>query len=685
MKKLLLLPAILSAPMALAQDDDVSLNELLELTVFSASKQKESINEVPVPVTVITAQMIERGGFQTLQDLLRTFVPGMTHSQDHNDSNVAMRGIYGSVQQKILVLFDGHRLNSRAYSEANPWHAISLDRLKQIEVLRGPASSLFGNVALTAVINLVPKEGSSIDGGMVSMTQGEYGLKALSGLIGKGEQDDFDLLIWSSVFESQGQRRPIAAADDYSENPRDGHAYIGAFRDPMSFDTGVKYKTNDFEVFLNARQGHYNEPFAGGGALTGQVYNYDDYDKLLGQGPGLTSSSGHIGITLKQDLSDSLKLNTLLYSDYSAIKGTIVTNPETKAAASAQWNDFDYGILSQITKSTGSGSIIAGIQAEQMTLNDSALFTAAAGEWSGILTADLIENGSESIYSGFVQVKHRFDHIIVNGGVRYDVKDRHRGEHKSATSPRLALIYLKDKTFDAKLSFARSFVDSPYWYRYNSLGSYQGSSGLKPEILEAIQASVGFHSKDGSLSNRLTLFSQELEDFLFRVPNPVDDEPRYISAGLLKSWGAEYEFSLTAESVQTQFNLAYHIAASAADYPVTDDQIHNIPTLTANLINNVQPLDSKNYNLHATVNYIGEQLSPLSTVKGDTAVNEPDNTVAATTLLHLGARADNIWKTVFLDLRLWNALDQEYYQGGSVKHPYPQAGRWFTAETGFKF
>lgn len=682
----------LSAALVLAEVqalsvDDVSLSELLDLTVYSASLQEESINEVPVPMTVITEEMIQNSGMQTLQELLRTFVPGMTHSQDHNESNIAMRGIYSSSQQKILVLFDGHRLNSRAYSEANPWHAISLDRLKQIEVLRGPASSLYGNVALTAVINLVPKKGQSIDGGMVSITQGEYGLKAISSLIGKGKEDDFDLLMWGYAFEADGQRIPISAAEDYSANPRDGHAYVGAFRDQMSFDTGVKYTTENYDVFLNARQGHYTEPFAGGGALTGQVYRYEDYDEILGVGPGLTSRSGHIGINLKHRFSDTLQLTSLIYSDYNAIEGTIVSNPETQSAASAQWEDFNYGILSQVTKSYNNGTIIFGVQGEEMTLNDSALFIAPEnGTWSSILTADLLENGNESIYSGFTQIKHKFDDsFIINAGVRYDVKDRHRGEHKTATSPRIALIYLNDNSFDAKLSYSRSFVDSPYWYRYNNLASYKGSSGLEAEILEAIQASVGFHSEKLNMTNRLTLFSQELNDFLFRVPNPGDDDPRYISAGLLKSWGAEYEFSIIKKSYQARFNATYQAADTATDYPVTDEEIHNVPSLTANMILDWKPFKSKNINFNATINHIGTQLSPLNTVRGETEIIEPDNEVSAVSLLHLGLRVEEVWKTLFVDLRLNNATDERYYQGGAVRHPYPQPGRWLTAETGFHF
>jgi iron complex outermembrane receptor protein len=49
-----------------------------------------------------------------------------------------------------------------------------LDKLKQIEVLRGPASSLYGGVALTAVVNLITKQGIDVDGIKIRAGIGNY-------------------------------------------------------------------------------------------------------------------------------------------------------------------------------------------------------------------------------------------------------------------------------------------------------------------------------------------------------------------------------------------------------------------------------------------------------------------------------------------------------------------------------
>ena len=66
-------------------------------------------------------------------------MPGLNIIDCNDDINIAMRGIYSSTQEKILIMLNGHRLNSYATNTAAPDFSISLENVKQIEVLRGPA------------------------------------------------------------------------------------------------------------------------------------------------------------------------------------------------------------------------------------------------------------------------------------------------------------------------------------------------------------------------------------------------------------------------------------------------------------------------------------------------------------------------------------------------------------------
>ena len=113
-----------------------------EITFTTASSREESMEEVPVPVTLITEQMIADCGADNLRDVLSTYVPGMNIVEGTGEFNLAMHGIYSSRQEKIMVMLDGHRLNARSTNAFAPDYAVSLKKIKQIEVLRGPASSI---------------------------------------------------------------------------------------------------------------------------------------------------------------------------------------------------------------------------------------------------------------------------------------------------------------------------------------------------------------------------------------------------------------------------------------------------------------------------------------------------------------------------------------------------------------
>ena len=149
-------------------------------TITTASSQAENLNEVPVPTTLITEEMIRNSGASNLQEVLAAYVPGMTIVDCNDDINIAMRGIYSNGQEKILIMLNGHRLNSYCTNIAAPDFSISLDKLKQIEVLRGPASSLYGGVSLTAVVNLITKQGADVDGVNMKAGAGNYSSGAVS-------------------------------------------------------------------------------------------------------------------------------------------------------------------------------------------------------------------------------------------------------------------------------------------------------------------------------------------------------------------------------------------------------------------------------------------------------------------------------------------------------------------------
>ncbi|MDE2028899.1 MAG: Plug domain-containing protein, partial [Candidatus Omnitrophica bacterium] len=109
---------LLGGPDALAQPDltSLSMEELMNIKVYSAAKKPEAIWNTPAAITVITPQDIRRSGATDLPDLLR-MVPGIRVEQVNAHSwDISIRGFNGSIfANKLLVLIDGRSVYTPLY------------------------------------------------------------------------------------------------------------------------------------------------------------------------------------------------------------------------------------------------------------------------------------------------------------------------------------------------------------------------------------------------------------------------------------------------------------------------------------------------------------------------------------------------------------------------------------------
>lgn len=700
-----------TAPTTEAEDRELgalSLDELMNLVV-SASRVAEPVREAPVPVTLITREMIEESGARNLLELLTLYVPGMTRAEDHNELNVAMRGIYASSQQKILILLDGHRLNSRAYSSANPDFSIGLDKLARIEVLRGPGSSIYGNVALTAVINLVTRDGKDLNGVRARVGAGDYGQLSGSLLAGHDLGSDGDVLLWGSAYTAAGQRVPLYASpagdprrQNYSGSGQDGFALVGGARDRPSYDVGARFRLGPGHALLNRRSGKHTEPLTSGG-VTGEAYRFDDQTRhaYAGLGPGLTSTSNHgeLGWADSFGKRSQWNFSATLYGDTNEIEGVVTTDP-VGGALFIGWRDFNVGLLADgryeyDLGKLGTGSVTAGVQWEYMAVADSVFARAQDTVWTSFLDqgAPLLEPGRELIYSGFVMLRHRlFDALTLNLGGRYDHKLRRDGPPVQNFSPRLALAFAPRPSWDLRLSYAESFVDAPYWYRYNSLPSYRGARSLTPEQLRSVQLSGSVTLLEERLKGTLNLFYNDLFNFIFRNNNAGPTEPTYQNAGYLRSVGAEAEASWIDSWLHVRLVGAHQAAVAAKDYGTRGAQIFNVPAWSGALSVDAAPLPPLRHKLwlHAAVRYTGPSLSPVdltfTDAQGNTVATfaQPDRRIEGAAIVDLGFRLKH-WpvKHLFLQGTVYNLFDTFAEAGGSVVHPYPLPGRWFLVTLGY--
>ena len=136
-----------------------------ETVVVSASKTEEKLVNAPATMSVITAETIERAPTQNFADLLRN-VPGLNVTQvSARDINVTSRGATGTLATGQLALMDGRSLYQDFFGFVM-WDflPVNLNEIKQIEVIRGPASAVWGANALFGVVNVITKSPREMQG-----------------------------------------------------------------------------------------------------------------------------------------------------------------------------------------------------------------------------------------------------------------------------------------------------------------------------------------------------------------------------------------------------------------------------------------------------------------------------------------------------------------------------------------
>ncbi len=142
-------------------DDLADLKATLDRPIAAASKRLQSLKEAPADATVLTSLELQEMGYRTLADALEG-VLGFRTNRDRAYAGLGARGLYvlGDQNTRVLVMLDGHALNGPAEvgsSKVGEDFGIPLDFVERIEVIRGPASTLYGNNAFLGMINVVTR------------------------------------------------------------------------------------------------------------------------------------------------------------------------------------------------------------------------------------------------------------------------------------------------------------------------------------------------------------------------------------------------------------------------------------------------------------------------------------------------------------------------------------------------
>lgn len=157
--------------------EEMTLEQILEMNieVVSSTKTKMRGAQTPAVITVITSEEIEARGYRSLAEALRT-VPGLYDIYDGVFHDVAVRGISGgnrAAGNVIKLMIDGMPVDfapttGNFYGE----ELIPLSAIARIEIIRGPASALYGANAFLGVVNVITRTGADFQGTRASVSGG---------------------------------------------------------------------------------------------------------------------------------------------------------------------------------------------------------------------------------------------------------------------------------------------------------------------------------------------------------------------------------------------------------------------------------------------------------------------------------------------------------------------------------
>ena len=713
----------------------------LTAKITTASSHAETLAEVPVPTTLITEDMIRNCGGQNLQEVLAAYVPGMNIVDCNDDINIALRGIYSNGQEKILIMLNGHRMNSYCTNIASPDFSISLAKIKQIEVLRGPASSLYGGVALTGVVNIITQQGADIDGIEAKVGIGNYGQMRGDLVFGK-RYFDLDLLVWGSIYKNNGEKKDVSeeSFNEDTSNMQQDHFTIGRIGNKPSHDIGIQLKWKDLQFFYDAQFSQIIAPFTI--STLAKTYDWDRYKTFNGHSPSYSTESHHVDLSYSRqfeklylkgniaydnsDLSHYQVISDNSFEELGQLMGLDANDPNNIFIypglfrnISGQEQNYSFqlkGDYSYISSAHHNGNLSFGTEFSHFQLED----VRYALGYNFVMIAPenpLIPEsgkGHENSYNAFLQLKHQWHSIILNAGLRFDHKKRADGRTLNEFSPRIAFILLQPK-WNIKFSYSRSFVDAPYLYRKTNellplLSSERAGddfSVLNPEFVNSLQLTFAGSEWAKGFNFEINGFYNRAQDLI--MTHIIE----HLNEAENKTIGIELMTNYRKPKFTADFNLTWTNTIKSNLFTMSIDANNNTPAITSNATLSWKPapklklfsniaFESKttSYNINIVqlirfqqlssmiANLLEQQMTERAAEMIPLAQEAQENIILkndmkARAIFNIGAEYQLGKVTLGLNVR--NLFNTKYERSGMNTKLIPQKGRWYMFDIAYKF
>ena len=489
--------------------------------IITADRMPREAWTASAATTVIDGAELDRAGIRYVSDALRT-VPGVTLTRSGSFGAATSLFLRGGESDYVQVLVDGVQVNDPGGSF--DFGSITTDDVERIEVVRGPASALYGSDAVAGVIHIFTKRGRGSPQGDVAFRAGSYGTAEWSSSLHGGTE--------SATYAMTASRVASDGILDFNNGHRATtlNGRITVRPDPhSSVAATVRYQDRRF---------HF--PTDGSGAVVDR--------NAFTFGEGYT-----VGVTGSRAWSDAFTTEVVL-----GLNDLDTGTDDRPDGAADTLGFFAFTSLDRIERRTAEARalwtvrpgtrIAVGYELERQRIRSSSEsvseFGVTPGEssnrrWNRATYLQLTGNGSRA---------------AVNAGIRLE----DNGRFGTAATYRGGISWRSPSAGMRLRASAGTSIKEPTFFENFATGFAVGNRDLAPERSRSVEVGWDQEIGSGAATVSLTAFSQRFRDLIqFTFPAPVDGGPNFHNLAEASSRGVEASVAVPLSRVDLEASYTY--------------------------------------------------------------------------------------------------------------------------------